>query len=54
LSELADQVARRRGLERFEVRQVLAASLLPGATVLSNGLFALARAQNVGCGLITG
>ena len=35
-----------------EVHSELLANLLPGSTILPNGLYALARAQDVGCGFM--
>jgi hypothetical protein len=53
LRELADEISRRRSISREEMRGTIGQSLLPGAIVVANGIFALARAQSVGCGFIS-
>ena len=52
LAEFANEISRRRRIPLLSVRKAIQASLLPGIVVVTNGLYALARAQNVGCGVI--
>lgn len=52
LNELLIQIAKKRQTDREELIKVITSTLLPGAIMLPNGLFGLARAQNVGCALV--
>lgn len=50
LRNRAGAYARRAGRPAAEVHAELLANLLPGVTVMPNGIFALGRAQQAGCG----
>lgn len=52
LRGMAGQFARKDGRPSAEVFAELRASLLPGVTVMPNGIFATGRAQAAGCGYI--
>jgi hypothetical protein len=50
LRNRASAYARRAGRPAAEVHEEVLANLLPGVTVMPNGIFALGRAQEAGCG----
>lgn len=50
LRNRAGAYARRAGRPAAEVHEQVLANLLPGVTVMPNGIFALGRAQEAGCG----
>lgn len=50
LRNRAGAYARRAGRPAPEVTEEIFANLLPGVTVMPNGIFALGRAQQAGCG----
>lgn len=47
-------IARKRHLDPEEVKKDLKANLVPGATLVPSGIFALIRAQNAGCAYMPG
>lgn len=49
---MSSMLARRANMDATAVREEVMANLLPGVTLLPNGLYALARAQDVGCGFM--
>jgi hypothetical protein len=49
---MSNMLARRANMDATAVREEVMANLLPGVTLLPNGLYALARAQDVGCGFM--
>lgn len=50
LRNRAGAYARRAGRPAAEVTEEILANLVPGVTVMPNGIFALGRAQQAGCG----
>jgi intracellular sulfur oxidation DsrE/DsrF family protein len=51
---VGSRIADKRHLDRDEVRKDLKANLVPGATLVPSGIFALIRAQNAGCAYMPG
>ena len=54
LGHMADDFAERTGRAADDVRQELAANLVPGAVLVPSGIYALIRAQNAGCAYMPG
>jgi hypothetical protein len=48
---LATSLAKKANKPLEEVQADIKAGLVPGATLMPNGVFALIRAQNAGCAL---
>ena len=54
LGHMAHDFAERTGRAADDVRQELAANLVPGAVLVPSGIYALIRAQNAGCAYMPG